>query len=1165
MKEKKRAIISTILDRQASILDAILSRESFDIITPRLFAETANLYAKKYGVSVYIIEEFYRDLRGLIKGIESNIEYCLESGAADFEEWLEKYAVEVPGTLVTEIARKRINKIASMRSALDYLNDKLEVIALVVNQEYLIHEAVLVDWAKDNNIASIHFCHSPYLSRNMGSIRHFRSDYVTLASMRCSETLDDMQTGLSYRPVTGMINWDVYRNYNSNQVQKLKKDLDIPDDALVVSYFTTYTVVENATSDPETYEKSLDSFMDAASNIIKTVSRPVFFIIKDRPSGVSFIKDRVERSAERLGLNSCLRYCFDRSEPIVMISDITISSGSSIAIESMAMGKAVIELVIRHVFLGGLCFDAHDGVIQVDSRGLLPALKRVIENDDYRKNLIQISSNNEKYVIPTKSSKALQLSTALLFDVFGYSDVAESVRNDDQFYDNLELFGDDHRFYQVDSFALWQQRIRPNELTAQLMGERYNTWKKHPSFHLVMVVDQSLFSALASTLDSLELQMYPHFGLSVISADPCPDAELLNHPKIQWIHDEQPFEQVNQVIEEVEADWIVALWPGDELHPHALFHLADYADLYPDWLVMYGDEVLITPTNEELSDDASRFATSRAESGVFKPDFNLDLLRSTDYVGRSVAFRKDAWKAMDGFGDYAYRQAEELVFRIAERMTLPAIGHIPQMLVHRSTFMDPWVKSSDYEQLGALIRQQHLQRCGFERAEVLPGLHAQIYNTRYHIQDELPPVDLLIAGEGLGEQLASCLRSLQEQQLPRHTQLYITSPANEAQNQQWLIEQGLGGLSPVWVPVDAQQANIAQQWQVLINASQSEHFLLTWDRLRCIQADWLTPLQDQLGRDDVAMVAPRLVSSRSTLLSAGQILGKDGLIGDLYRDFFLEQELKGLPRAWCEQNFNALNPACILIKRSALLEPSVDSRFTGPLAINDVQLQLCTQGKKLMWTPLSSVLMTESMGLGTADDQWQFKQCWFNLLLIDPAFNPHLELRAAGLEPDILLSAPWHPAYRQRAQWLCVVSDPYEGELEAAAPLLKAIEQQQKQEKLQSLAYHFTRLAQERPLTVIELARRAPSVVIYFGRAEEQLELVKKTAQLTQIEQWVVVTDSTVWNEWQAAASHIQGYLVTDPEIFAQQAGNFPCVLISFEEDEQLSRAHLWVEQKVRE
>ncbi|WP_404417395.1 hypothetical protein [Marinospirillum sp.] len=1132
---KQPAVISTLLDRQASLLDAVLHEQPMDIIAPRLFAGIAQSLAKKHQVKVHVIEEAVSSYEALTETKQLTEKYnaYLDESGPQLEDWLEtrNQRTDLADRILT-VAQSRTEKLLTLHRGLDALADQFDIKALLVNQEYMIHEATLVNWARHRDVPSIHFCHCPYTFRSVGSMRHFVSSHMTLTSERCNLTLDDMQTGRGERQVTGLINWDAYRDIGFEQLIQINEQLEIPDDALVISFFTSYAFLESACADPETYEKSLDAFLQAAAEVQENTEEELFFIVKDRPSGISFGEEQVRHKARKFGLDKNLAYLFIRPEVVVARSDITISCGSGIAMESMSLGKPTIELVIRQTFLANLVYGADDGVIQCEPTGLAAELKRLVDDEDLREDIADLVIDRDELIEPTQRQQATQESAAYLLEILGQEEAAKKVRSADDFYDHLEVMGQDARFHQTNAFQAWRARTQPNELTGQLMGERYNQWQHKPNFHLVVIADRSLFDALANTLDSFELQIYPHYGISIISPDACPDTSLLEHPNLQWVQSDSPFDQINEVIEAVESDWVMQLWPGDELQPQALFNLADYANINGDWLAIYGDEVLVQSTHEELADDESRFATSLPVDPIFKPDFNLDLLRSTDYVNRATAFRKDAWQAMEGFRPFAYRQTEDLVFRIAERMTLPAIGHIAEVLVDRSEYMDNLVASPENEALGALIRQEHLDRCGFDKAQVQPGLYPQIYNTRYHIGNTEVSVDLLLATAGLTHQLKNCLQSLQEQQLSNSLHIHIAVPTNQQTAEQWLAAENIRLPNINWVEMSAVNNPLVSQWCELVAATQSEFFILATELLRWVQPNWLDPIIDQLQRSDVAMVGPRLASTKATLVSAGQILGKDGMVGDLYRDFFLEQEVPGLPRAWCEQSFNALNPACVAVKRSLFTEQGgLDSSYSGALAVNDLQLKLCTHGHKLVWTPLSSLVLTSSLAAPSKADSKSFKDRWFNLLPSDPAFNKNLELRGSGIYADTLLSGRWHPIHHQRPQFLAAYLDYQTEQIEVAAALIKGLKQAVNDEKILLQEHHFMSSAMPSPITSVELARLLPDYCIYLGQPEHHKDLIEETAVYTRVEQWVVITSLTDWEMWQPLEPQISGWLFASQKL----------------------------------
>ncbi|GLR63042.1 hypothetical protein [Marinospirillum insulare] len=1165
---KKNAIISTLLDRQILILNPLLNETSFDLITPKLFTSTHKAIAKSHDVKCITIENtFSTEEEALIKEEAELKNTLLDKNKPKLDKFLKENNYQSSfSDYIIESAKKRTEKIITLYKGLDKLKEEYNIKALLTNQEYLIHEATLVQWAKYNNIPSIHLCHSPYVARNLGSIRQFIADHLTLTTSRCIDTLDDMETGKGQKHITGLVNWDSYRTIELNNIIDLKTKLTIPDEALVVSFFTTYAVHENATSDPLTYEKTLDAFMEAAAKINEESERSVFFIIKDRPSGVSFSNQRANHLAKKLGLENNFAYIFDRPESVILISDITVSPGSSIAVESMAMGCATIELVSRQVFLGGLIYAANDGVAQCEAKDLYSTLSELIYDEDKRESLTNLSSNNNKYVYPTIELSATKKATAKILEIIGEKELSDKVLDNDSFYDNLNTQGYDHRFYINDKFKIWRTSTQPNELTGQLMGERYNAWKNQPTFHLLLVVDESLFNALATTLDSFELQIYKHYGITILSTAPCPIEDLSKQENIQWIQAATPFEAINQAIEDIDADWIMQLWPGDELHPQALFNLADYADLNPDWLAIYGDEVLVKLSDKKLDNDESRLGTSLPEDPAFKPDFNLDLLRSTDYVNRCVAFRKDAWQALGGYQAYAYRQNEDLIFRLAERMTIPAIGHVPYILVNRSPYTDQLIDSNNYEKLGSEIRLQHLVRCGYNQANVNAGLYQGVYNIQYNLPDLTVKADLLVATPALDTNLANFIRSYLKSNATNQTLLYLAIPTDTVDFTAWLIEEKLTfkDHQPKLVPLHSWQGELAA-WRELISASESELVIFALNRLRFVQPTWIDALLDQLQRPDIAMAAPRLVSTNASILSAGQILGKNGLVGDLYENFFLEQEVTGLPRAWCEQNFNALNPACLAVKRSKLMEQGgFSSDFTSLLAVNDLQIKLCLAGNKLVWTPLSSVVLVGSNNYQLMpEDKQLFKKNWFALLTHDPAFNPNLALRGSGLDADDLLAGKWHHQHRQRPRVLTLISDPNPEQIHLGQSLTKIFVSNELKEQVQVQNYSHLSAANAAVVNSIELARLQPDLCIYSGKPEAFTNTIEDLAGNTTIQQWVLVSNEADFQHWKKMETHLTGYLIADMKLFQSLSCevNIRLVLDSNTEEICSKRLVAWVEE----
>ena len=113
-------------------------------------------------------------------------------------------------------------------------------------------------------------------------------------------------------------------------------------------------------------------------------------------------------------------------------------------------------------------------------------------------------------------------------------------------------------------------------------------------------------------------------------------------------------QQLNGVLPQLEgADWFYLLRAGDRLSEAALLLMAERIVERQHMLCCYADE-------GALVDGISR-------EPVFKPDFNLDLMRSYPYTGRALAFERNGFLARGGFSaDFQELAPQDLLWRMVE-------------------------------------------------------------------------------------------------------------------------------------------------------------------------------------------------------------------------------------------------------------------------------------------------------------------------------------------------------------------------------------------------------------------------------------------------------------------------------------------------------------------
>ena len=114
----------------------------------------------------------------------------------------------------------------------------------------------------------------------------------------------------------------------------------------------------------------------------------------------------------------------------------------------------------------------------------------------------------------------------------------------------------------------------------------------------------------------------------------------------------------------------------DLLAPNALFEIVKALQKEPDAQVFYTDEDKVTADGEE------HFQPH------LKPDFNLDLLRSNNYICHFFVAKRELIKKAGGFrAEYEGAQDYDFIFRCVEKAE--KIVHVPEILYHWRTHSPP--------------------------------------------------------------------------------------------------------------------------------------------------------------------------------------------------------------------------------------------------------------------------------------------------------------------------------------------------------------------------------------------------------------------------------------------------------------------------------------------
>jgi GT2 family glycosyltransferase len=589
-------------------------------------------------------------------------------------------------------------------------------------------------------------------------------------------------------------------------------------------------------------------------------------------------------------------------------------------------------------------------------------------------------------------------------------------------------------------YERWLQKHSLREIDAEAMAERMvRTWSSRPLVHLFLRTEPGAETRLAATFNGLSRQLYDHWCLTVVSEAVAP-ANFPSAPgKLEWARvaaGQGAVDGINALIAQSTADWVGLLDAGDMLEPHALLAFGDYLHRQPQWRLIYPDEDHLW-LNGERRDPR------------FKPDFNLDLLRSQAYVGSFALTRRDVLVAAGGFGRDSGTDIYDLTLRVLDLCGEESIGHIPAVLFQRHETNEARVSEGARESAGKAAVTAHLARHGID-AHVTDGVLPGTWRVRYE-HATTPFVSLVIVTRDQTTLLADCIDSVFGKTSYANCEVVLVDGASRAEDT-FDFYQSLQTRYPGRVRVVS--SHNAGNYSAMVNegalAAQGEYLLLLAPDTQVLQGDWLERLLSHGQRPEVGIVGARLVSADQRVQHAGVVLGMGnlGVAGHVHAGLALG-EAGYLGRAQVDQNYSAVSGACLLIRKSVFAEAgAMDEReLTQSFSAVDLCLRAGARGYKIVWTPYVTLVHHSRFQLEpdvSADEHRQrfdaerhaMYERWLARLAHDPAYNRNLSLQHTTPQPEGELDVSWDVSFHERPRVLAVPLDVLGvGQHRAIAPL----------------------------------------------------------------------------------------------------------------------------------
>lgn len=544
----------------------------------------------------------------------------------------------------------------------------------------------------------------------------------------------------------------------------------------------------------------------------------------------------------------------------------------------------------------------------------------------------------------------------------------------------------------------WYEAYVPDEET--LNRQRKRKFSNAPLISVVVPAYHTPPLFLRQMLDSLIAQTYGGWELCIANGSP-DDKEMeavleeyekrdgrIRHENLK--ENLGIAENTNAAFRMAKGEFIGLLDHDDLLAPNALYEIALALEKNPEADVVYTDEDKVTTDLKE------HFQPH------LKPDFNLDLLRSNNYICHFFTVRREIVEKAGGFRkEFDGAQDYDFIFRCAEEAR--KILHIPEILYHwrthkESTADNPASKMYAFE-AGKRAIEAHLKRTGTD-GEVSHTPDLGFYRVKYPVKGE-PLVSIIIPNKDEKESLEACLKSIWEKTTYKNYEIIVVENNSTSEEifryYKEISQKGVRLLR--W----KKEFNYSAINNFGAAHAKGEFLLFLNNDVTVITSDWLTELAGLCQRKEVGAAGVKLLYPDNTIQHAGCVIGIGGIAGHMFVD--MPANRTGyLHKASLLQDMSAVTAACMMVKKQVFDQVG---GFTEELAVafNDVDLclKINKAGSLVVYDPYVQLYHMESKTRGAEDSkekvrrfqtEIEYMRChWLDILKNgDPYYNKNLSL-----------------------------------------------------------------------------------------------------------------------------------------------------------------------------
>ena len=500
----------------------------------------------------------------------------------------------------------------------------------------------------------------------------------------------------------------------------------------------------------------------------------------------------------------------------------------------------------------------------------------------------------------------------------------------------------------------------------ELIKQKEYKWAEDaPLFSIVVPLYRTPKGYLKELIESIGAQTYVKWELCMADGSPDNKLEMFvksyqdERIKYRYIGENLGISgNTNKAVEMATGDFIVLCDHDDLITPDALFEFAKEIVADSEVDSIYSDEDKIDEKSYDVFDPS------------FKPDFNIDMLRSQNYICHLYGVRRELVEKYGMFNsEYDGAQDYDFILRMSEHSR--KIAHVAKILYHwrthqGSTALNPESKMYAYD-AGARAIGAHYARVlpeiQIERIE--NGYTLGMYHTVFKF-NEYPLISVIIPNKDHTDDLDKAIRSMIEKGTWPNLE-FIVVENNSTEEKTWeyykKIEKEYSQVKVVYYDGIFNYAKINNFG---VRHARGEYYLFMNNDVELIEPDSLKEMMGYGQRNDVGAVGCRLLYEDNTLQHAGVIVGEIGVAEHIFK-----KQIEGMTyhaRAMLTQDMSAVTAAVMLVKKEVFEKvEGFDERFAVAFNDIDICMKIREDKKLIVYAPYACFHHYESKSRGAED------------------------------------------------------------------------------------------------------------------------------------------------------------------------------------------------------